>query len=128
MEWYAFKGGRIFWNNKKAVDCLKKFKSRPEANKTRLGAKAILWLHRSGNYNLQKQIWPNCKLGKGYTLNEKLRPKAFEIKILSIARELGTTSYTAISRKLNSIGIAASNHKVKAITTSEKFMIAAKIK
>ena len=126
VEWYAFKGGRIFWDKKKAVDYLKKFESRSAAMKDRKGEAALLWLHRSGNKSIQEKIWSNFKCGKGVTKNKVLNPKAFETKVLSIARKLGTSSYTAISRELNSLGFAGSNSKVKAVTTSKKFMVAAK--
>jgi superfamily II DNA or RNA helicase len=114
-EWYASKGGRIFWDEKKAIDYLKKFKTRPDANKDRLGAQALLWLHRNNLSHLQSQIWSDFKSGRGYTENKKLSDCKLIQKVLSLSKQLKTVSYTKLANKLRELKVAASDKKVRLI-------------
>lgn len=114
-EWYEMMGGTTKWNQDKAIECLKQFKSRPEANKNKQGQQAILWLSRNNLNDLQSQIWNDFKPGKGYTDNKKLSDDKLEQKVVSLAKQLKTTSYTKIARKLRELSIAASDKKVQTI-------------
>ena len=114
-EWYEMMGGTTKWNQDKVIECLKQFKSRSEAIKDKQGQKAVLWLSRNNLNNLQLQIWSDFKPGKGYTDNKKLSDDKLEQKVISLAKQLKTTSYTKIARKLRELSIAASDKKVQSI-------------
>jgi predicted transcriptional regulator len=114
-EWYEMMGGTTKWNQDKAVECLKQFKSRPEANKTKQGQQAILWLFRNNLNHLQSQIWSNFKSGRGYTENKKLSSDELEQQVLFLTKQLETVSYTRIVRELRELKIGTSDKTVKTI-------------
>jgi hypothetical protein len=122
QPWYpkfkAILGTTTDWTKNKVITCLKQFKSRPEANKDKQGAQAILWLSRNKLNHIQSEIWPDFKPGRGYTQNEKLNDKQLTVKIKSIIKQLKTSNYTKIAKELRALGFGASDKKIKEIIQS----------
>jgi hypothetical protein len=106
------------WTEGKAITFLKQFESRAAAWKDKQGQQAILFLQRNNLNHIQSKIWSNFKPGRGYTQNEKLTNKQLTTKIKALVKQLKTSNYTRIAKELRTLGIGASDRKVRDIVQS----------
>ena len=124
QPWYnelrRMMGARNKWiDEKEVIQFLSQFSSRQEAIKASGGESAILWLRVKGKSQLQEQIWPGFKCGKGQGStkdNEKLSDSKLEQKVLSLSKQLKTVSYTRLAKALRELKISAGTYeKIKSI-------------